>query len=99
MSRRTFFQQMSCAVAAIAASCVLAGCQHTNLGTPTAETEDSRVAASPANIDSLTDVVTRNPNDPQAYNVRGSVYGQGGRNQEALADFNKALSLDPNFAQ
>ena len=39
------------------------------------------------------------PNDPQAYNMRGSVFGQAGRNDEALADFNKAISLDPNYAQ
>ena len=31
--------------------------------------------------------------------MRGSVFGQAGRNDEALADFNKAISLDPNYAQ
>ncbi len=31
--------------------------------------------------------------------MRGSVFGQAGRHQEALADFNKAISLDPNYAQ
>ena len=31
--------------------------------------------------------------------MRGAVYGEAGRNDEALADFNKAVSLDPNYAQ
>src|SRR5215470_11222519 len=74
-----------------------AGCSTvvSNIGT----TQDAVYAASPTNIASLTDVVQHNPNDPQAYNMRGSVLGEGGRTQEALADFNKAISLDPNFAQ
>src|SRR3954471_12096867 len=83
---------------ALLAGAALAGCQ-TVTGAPTTETEDNQLAASPANIASLTGVVQNNPNDPQAYNMRGSVFGQAGRNDEALADFNKAVSLDPNYAQ
>ena len=80
------------------AAAALAGCQ--TVGTsPTSEVEENQYAASPANVASLTSVVQRNPNDPQAYNMRGSVLGQAGRNDEALADFNKAISLDPNFGQ
>jgi len=63
------------------------------------EDEDQLQAASPANIASLSDVVQRNPNDAQAYNMRGSVLGRAGRPQEALADFNKAIAIDPNYAQ
>ncbi len=31
--------------------------------------------------------------------MRGSAYGEAGMNEQALADFNKAISLDPNYAQ
>ena len=41
----------------------------------------------------------RNPNDAQAYNMRGSVLGRAGRNQEALADFDRAIAIDANYAQ
>ena len=85
-------------VIALAATAALAGCQ-TVSNSQTSEVEDNQFAASPANIASLTGVVQRNPNDPQAYNMRGSVFGQSGRNEDALADFNKAISLDPNYAQ
>ena len=31
--------------------------------------------------------------------MRGSVYGEAGQTDQALADFTKAISLDPNYAQ
>src|SRR5215211_3510023 len=81
---------------------LLAGCSTTAL-TPSAnavpESEEAQLAASPANIASLTEVVQRNPSDPQAYNMRGLVLGLAGRHEEALSDFNKAVSLDPQYAQ
>ena len=40
-----------------------------------------------------------NPNDPSAYNVRGTAYGRAGRLREALADFDRAIQLDPRFYQ
>ena len=72
----------------------LGGCGTIGVGSvsPTTETEDNQLAASPANIASLTEVVQRNPNDAQAYNMRGSVLGRAGRNQEALADFDHAIA-------
>ncbi len=67
----------------VAATLSLAACKTT--GTPVSENDETALAASPANIASLSDVVARNPNDAQAYNMRGSVLGRAGRNQEALA--------------
>ena len=31
--------------------------------------------------------------------MRGSAYGEAGMDEQALADFNKAIGLDPNYAQ
>jgi hypothetical protein len=66
-------------IVALVATAALAGCQTVG-SSQTSEVEDNQFAASPANIASLTGVVQRNPNDPQAYNMRGSVFGQSGRN-------------------
>ena len=54
---------------------------------------------SQSNLTSLSAVVEKHPDDPQAYNMRGSVLAEAGQPEEALADFNKAISLDPNYAQ
>ena len=65
----------------------------------TPEKEEPPQVTSSSNIGSLTEAIKNNPNDPQAYNMRGSVLAQAGKSEEALADFNKAISLDPNFGQ
>jgi regulator of sirC expression with transglutaminase-like and TPR domain len=77
---------------------LLAGCQ-TATG-PLGEVAGIETAqASQENISSLSAVIQRNPNDPEAYNVRGTAYGRGGRYQEAIADFNRAIELNPRFYQ
>src|SRR6202162_1291382 len=79
----------------------LGGCSMT-LGSLTGSSEPreepAQLAAS-SNIASLTETVRNNPRDPQAYNMRGSVLAQAGKTEEALADFNKAISLDGNYGQ
>src|SRR5262245_66532009 len=58
---------------AVVVAGALGGCG--GLGLSTSE-PDANVAATSTNIASLTEVVQRNPNDPQAYNVRGAVLGR-----------------------
>jgi len=79
---------------------VLCGCS-INLGSlsSSAEREEPAQLTSQSNIASLTEAIKNNPNDPQTYNMRGSVLAQAGRSEEALADFNKAVSLDANYGQ
>src|SRR5215208_5805372 len=90
------------AFALLVLAALLAGCSTTAL-TPSAnavsESEEAQLAASPANIASLTEVVQRNPSDPQAYNMRGAVLGLAGRHEEALQDFNKAIAIRPDTAE
>src|SRR5687768_2448801 len=84
----------------LAAVLALGGCQTIgNGGASMVENEEVARIASPTNIASLSDVIRRNPNDPQAFNMRGSVYGRAARYQEALEDFNQAIRIDPKYAQ
>jgi len=80
------------------AALAVAGCG-TLGGGPSAEKQDPALANAQPNIGSLSEVIEQHPNDPQAYNMRGSVYGEAGQTEQALADFTKAISLDPNYAQ
>ncbi len=82
----------------LAMALALAGCESMgsvgSIGTGVAEvttpTKDTSV-----NIDSLTDVIKRNPNDSEAYNTRGAAYARIGDFSDAITDFSTAVQLDP----
>ena len=40
-----------------------------------------------------------NPNDADSYNNRGAAYEAKGQNERAVADFSKALDIDPRLAK
>jgi tetratricopeptide (TPR) repeat protein len=40
-----------------------------------------------------------NPSDVDSYNNRGAAYEAKGDNERAIADFNKALDIDPRLAK
>src|ERR1700733_9167262 len=90
------------ALATIASAAIaLGGCSMT-LGSLTHSPEPKEERAqipSPTNTASLGETIKNTPDNPQAYNMRGSVLAQAGKTEEALADFNKAISLDPNYGQ
>ena len=83
--------------ATLAAALALAGCS--TLLDQGGAAPDATFSASPANIASLTEVIQSQPNDPQAYNMRGTVLASSGRRKEALIDFNKAIQLDSKYAE
>ena len=56
-------------------------------------------AGSSTNIASLTAVIDANPNDASAYSTRGIAYGQAGKLDKAVEDFNRALQLNPQSYQ
>jgi tetratricopeptide (TPR) repeat protein len=80
---------------ALASALALAGCQSSAV--PLSEGDAS--AGSTVNIDSLSTVIAQNPNDATTYNVRGSAYGRAGRFKEAIADFDAAIKIKPDFYQ
>jgi tetratricopeptide (TPR) repeat protein len=43
-------------------------------------------------------IIQRDPRDPIAYHNRGSAYGLKGDLDRAISDYNKAITLNPNYA-
>src|SRR4051794_23440871 len=85
--------------AALVALLRVAGCQThpNNFGKPDDLVDPA--AGSQANIGSLSEVIAKNPNDANGYNVRGTAYGRAGKLREAIADFDAALRINPSFYQ
>ncbi len=99
-------RRIHCYAEAILRTAISAGAGLTLLTLSACQTNDAidlpaaeKAQGSEANIASLTAVVDRNPNDAEAYNVRGTAYGRAGRLSRALKDFNRAISLNRRFYQ
>src|SRR5690606_4109853 len=73
----------------LAAACLalaLGGCETvSNMGSQSvAEVDTVSAADTSVNIGSLSEVISRNPNDPNAYNTRGAAYARSGRLSDAI---------------
>ncbi len=51
------------------------------------------------NLLSLSSVIEKNPEDPSAYNMRGTAHGDARNYAKAIADFTKAVEIDPSYFQ
>ncbi|MCB1488301.1 MAG: tetratricopeptide repeat protein, partial [Bauldia sp.] len=81
----------------IAGLTVAAGCQTSPTAFTSADIDPATGSA--VNIGSLSTVISQNPQDANGYNVRGTAYGKAGKLREAVADFDTAIKLNPNFYQ
>ena len=78
--------------AALVLASALAACS-TVTKTTSSEEEDTAYSAAPANIASLSEVAQRNPSDPQAFNMRGTVLGRGGHSHHLVCDVPPSCAL------
>jgi tetratricopeptide (TPR) repeat protein len=79
--------------------CALAGCSAANVPQEVALRQQEAAAGQVDNIESLTEIIEKNPQDVNALNLRGTAYGQAGDYQNAMDDFNAALKIKPDFPQ
>jgi tetratricopeptide (TPR) repeat protein len=77
----------------------IAGCQTSEVARQAALQQRAVEVEQKNNIASLTDVIKNNPNDANALNLRGAAFGQAGDYDRAIADFNAALGINPDFPQ
>ncbi|MGL4325246.1 MAG: tetratricopeptide repeat protein, partial [Beijerinckiaceae bacterium] len=87
----------------VASVLALAACETvsplaSNTGPRVAEVETDESGSQATNISSLSDKISRSPNDAENYNTRGAAYARVGRYREAMSDFDKAIALNPNHA-
>src|SRR5438105_4183347 len=82
----------------VAGALLLGACQTQTANFGRSEDVDP-AAASKVNIGSLTDTIKQNPNDANAYNVRGTAFGRAGKLNDAIDDFNTAIKINPSFYQ
>ena len=50
-------------------------------------------------LSELSERINQNPNDKVAYNNRGNLYYNLGKNAEALQDYKKAIEIDPKYKE
>src|SRR5579871_1213395 len=84
-----------CGLALIA----LAGCETTGVVERSAEQLNNPQPDPRNNIASLTSILTQNPRDANALNLRGTAYGQQSEYEKALSDFSAAIQVNSQFYQ
>ncbi len=88
--------------AAALAVMALAGCETASgirpPGRGIAEIADTDPEAASANIDSLSEVIRRNPSSAEAYDTRGVAYAASAAFKKRVGDFTQALKIEPNNA-
>ncbi|WP_170937202.1 MULTISPECIES: tetratricopeptide repeat protein [Rhodomicrobium] len=78
--------------------CALTGCATGEVAGQLAQRQALQ-AEQKNNIASLSEVIKNNPSDANALNLRGAAYGAAGEYDKAVADFNAALAINPQYPQ
>lgn len=78
---------------------VLGGCGSASISPEVALQEQEVAAGQANNIESLTEIIQKNPQDANALNLRGTAYGQARDYKSAMRDFDAALKIKPDFPQ